>query len=208
MNKMDKKAELTAKQIVTIIILITSFVVILIFFTALNLRERTGEQICRNSVVIRAGNLGKLTSDFNCKTKEVVIEETEPEKIYQEIAELQRNCFWMFGEGELDIGSGVCAICNIVEFENEVQGAYKIDYLSYLHEKNVSGKEDVSYIKYFTGVDQVNTDKIENFDFNKNKKYMVYYIWRETAVYHLGVREYDSETIDSLECKDLATELV
>jgi len=50
----SKKAELTTKQIISIIILIISFSIIIAFLFMLNLREVISQETCRNSVILRS----------------------------------------------------------------------------------------------------------------------------------------------------------
>ena len=72
-----KRGELTTQQIVGLIILITSFAVILFFFFRLNLGETTDKEICHNSVVLKGkGTLAKLAAgggSLDCRTNYVCI---------------------------------------------------------------------------------------------------------------------------------------
>ena len=74
----QKRAELTTQQIVLLIILITSFAVILILFFRLDLGgEETQKEICHNSVVLKGkGTLAKLAAgggSLDCRTNYVCI---------------------------------------------------------------------------------------------------------------------------------------
>jgi hypothetical protein len=72
-----KRGELTTQQIVGLIILITSFAVILFFFFRLNLGETTNKEICHNSVVLAGkGTLSKIATgggSLDCRTSYVCI---------------------------------------------------------------------------------------------------------------------------------------
>ena len=69
---MKKKAELTTKQLVTIIILITSFIIILFLFFRLNLGPVNDKEICHNSVIMKSKSLPGQGA-LNCKTSYVCI---------------------------------------------------------------------------------------------------------------------------------------
>jgi len=212
-----KRGDITVKQLVTIIILIVSFSIILLFLFMLNLRETVDKEACRNSVVMRNifKGFGKLVVQFNCKTQDLLIQETEPNAIYGELAEAQQDCFWMMGGGEIDIGDNVCAICNIVEFETDVGSLSQEGYYKYLEENKVSGG-DISYLEYFYKGSEI--EKQESFVFNSDKKYFIYYIFDsagffqrlipggvEGDLYRTGILPYNSESIEKLKCSGYAT---
>ena len=60
-----------------------------------------------------------------CKTEKILIEETEKEKIYQEISETTRKCWNRFGSGELKFldftqrEGSYCFVCATINFEDE-----------------------------------------------------------------------------------------
>ena len=145
MKKISKKrrGELTTQQIVGLIILITSFAVILFFFLRLNLGEETDKELCRNSVVLKGSSILPSGStslncyrSYECLTKDGTCEElTNPEvikvksfnDIYQKLAENMANCWWMFGEGKIDyIETGLtkgnyCSICSQILFDDSLK---------------------------------------------------------------------------------------
>jgi len=144
MNFSNKKGELTTTQLVTLIVLIVSFVIILYFFTRLNLGETGDKEICHNSVVLQeklatAGPLdcrtnyvcvsgGEDCKDFSSTIKREVNPNNKLE-INQTISDEMDDCWWMFGEGKVDYIRyswkpdflvGVhCAICSVVKFDRE-----------------------------------------------------------------------------------------
>ncbi len=139
-----KKGEMSTKQIVTLIILITSFLILLYFLFFFNPADASDEEICRNSVALRSG-AGVIDSEvvpLDCKTSYVCFTEdgscekmTNPEKIkveskedvYYGLAEEMRKCWWMFGEGKLKYISDeikgnnlYCSICSQVTFDDSI----------------------------------------------------------------------------------------
>ena len=125
----NKKGEITTKQIVTLIILIVSFVIILFLLFRLNLGRATDKEICHNSVVLKSAGKG-LVGQLDCKTNYLCIsggndcegisptetvkinlnkeDDVIKKEIMKVIADEMADCWWMFGEGKVDyIGLGI-----------------------------------------------------------------------------------------------------
>ncbi len=210
---MKKRGELTTQQIVILIILIVSFVVILFFIVKLNLGKTTDAEICHNSVVSRGANvLPGETVPLNCKTSYICITkdgscekmtgnyETKKIKskdmqeaqneVYNILAEEMANCWWMFGEGDVNyIGEELapklyCSICSQISFDdsldmfenNEIDQKNLYDYLS----KTKIPEKDESYLSYLVGVKNIGTIeetlKADNSEFGKINFGKQYYI--------------------------------
>jgi hypothetical protein len=138
----SKKGELTTRQIVIFIILIASFAIILFFLIRLNLGAETEKEVCHNSVVLKSNQA--IPTDavpLNCKTTYVCITKDgscenllNPQKekvkteedIYEVMAKELADCWWMFGEGNLNyVGSEAvskmyCARCSQISFDDSV----------------------------------------------------------------------------------------
>ena len=170
----SKRGELTTQQIIMLIIVITSFVVILFLLFRLNLGETSNKEICHNSVVLKSTGKG-LAGQLDCTTNYLCIsgggecEDINPtitikvdpnnkEEIMKVMADEMADCWWMFGEGELNYlgvsdkiawGKTSCAICSIVKFDETIlEKDYKISYREfYAYLNNLS--KDASQ-KYFT----------------------------------------------------------
>ena len=145
----SKRGELTTQQIVTMVILITSFIIILFLLFRLNLGETSDSEICHNSVVMRGSSTLPtesvslnchtqyicLTADGTCEglTKPKVIKVESLRDVYLELANEMANCFWMFGERKVDyVGSeghhnNYCSICSQVLFDDSLSGIEGID---------------------------------------------------------------------------------
>lgn len=126
-----KRGELTTTQIVLLVILITSFAIILFFIFRLNLQQESVKQICQNSVTLRGNSF--LSKDIappplNCRTSYVCITEDgtcdiynqntnqwqkmssydyrvvvkNQKELYSALAEEMATCWWMFGAGEIN----------------------------------------------------------------------------------------------------------
>jgi len=172
----NKKGELTTQQLVTLIILITSFAIILFLLYRLNLGETSEKEICHNSVILQSKTKG-IAGPLNCKTNYVCIsgkgecENFNPSKtinidltkksarneIMKAIAEEMADCWWMFGEGKVNyVGTEItqfhCPICSVIKFDKNIQkneNIQTIDYQSfynYLIQTKKENKE--TYFQY------------------------------------------------------------
>jgi hypothetical protein len=145
---MNKRGELTSKQLITIIILIISFAIIIIFFVSLNLRQTVDKEACRNSVILRGSlPLGADTVQLKCKTQNVclsmgedcdvtrkdliTIDVENENELTKEMVNLLWDCWWMMGEGKVDYMSAglgrsepYCSICSKVYFDEKIQEKY------------------------------------------------------------------------------------
>lgn len=182
----EKKGELTTTQLVTIIILIASFAVILFFIFRLNLGETTDNEICHNSVVMRGASVLPtesvplkcqrsyvcITEDGSCEamTKPVKEKVETTEEVYNILAEEMANCWWMFGEGNVNyVGddffeSLYCSICSQIAFDDSVREVItegvvdKEGLYTYMQDNNVAGKDE-TYLSYLYGTDDLSEIK-------------------------------------------------
>ncbi len=180
-GKGTKKAELTTQQIVTLIILIISFVVILFLLFRLDLGKETSAQLCRNSVLQRGGaSLAKdaiplqcereyvcITSDGTCEqmVKPEKVRVKTKEELFGVLADKMARCWWMFGEGKVDyvgktfVRKNFCSICSQIAFDDSVKETLGISEVNkdelyeYLREKNYSESE--SYLEYLFGTNDL-----------------------------------------------------
>ncbi len=172
-KNMGKRAELTTKQLVTIIVLIVSFIVILFLLFRLNLGETSNKEICHNSVVLR-DQARVVAGPLDCRTNYVCIsgggkcEEIIPtttvsvdpknkNQTMKALADEMADCWWMFGEGEISYADRdpsfndvACSICSIVEFDENVrQGMEPIKYEEFYNYLRTTAKSDTqTYLKY------------------------------------------------------------
>ncbi len=137
-----KKGEMSTQQIVLLIVLITSFVVILFFLFRINLGSESQNQICQNSVMLRASSLFSSSTPLNCYRDYICItkdgscdELIKPEKVkvdslnetYGALANEMADCWWMFGEGKVDYIGGkafhdnYCSICSQIFFDDSLK---------------------------------------------------------------------------------------
>jgi len=135
----NKKAELTSKQLITIIILIISFTIIIAFFVMLGLKSMIGDNTCRNSIMLKSSLPIPIFKDLislKCKTKDIcftmsgecdekvdeVIEVKDDVELIMKLGDLQKDCGWMTGEGKADYGGkGDCAICYKLYFDEKIK---------------------------------------------------------------------------------------
>jgi len=160
-----KKGELTTKQLVTIIILIVSFIIILFLIFRLNLGETSDKEICRNSVVLRGQS--ELTSGpLDCKTNYITISTENKGEIMKAIAEEMADCWWQFGEGKINYGVSEIfeqrveyVICSIIDFNEKTQGKVSeisySEFYSFLQTGNKSTSQ--TYLQYLYSISNVNS---------------------------------------------------
>jgi hypothetical protein len=138
---MEKRAELTSKQIITIVILIISAGVIFIFWFFLNPSGQISKSACLNSITLRGGIPLKYFKDIvviKCKTQKVCISAggecdvqgkdvlkvtaNDEGKVREAIAGLISDCWTMTGKGESKYGDdNECGMCSIIYFDKEIQ---------------------------------------------------------------------------------------
>lgn len=173
----NRKAELTTKQLVMIIVLIVSFIIILFLLFRLNLGETTIKGVCHNSVVLK-GKAGVLAGALDCRTNYLCISggkdcegisatstikiDTDKKEAKNEtmkaIADEMADCWWMFGEGEINYlgisdrdiwGKNTCAICSIVKFDERILSKTpKITYREFYEYLNSLEKNGETYFSY------------------------------------------------------------
>ena len=136
-----KKGEMSTQQIIMMIVLITSFVVILFFLFRLNLGGESQDQLCQNSVMMKASPLSSSSTPLNCYRNYICITEdgsceglVKPEKIkvksldeiYEALANEMADCWWVFGEGKVNyVGDDLtynnyCSICSQILFDDSL----------------------------------------------------------------------------------------
>ena len=203
----NKKGELTTKQIVIFTILIVSFGIILFLMFRLNLGESAKKELCRDSVFRNsAGILGDIgESPLNCKRSYVciskngecdklpdpdeIIKVKTKEEIYSALADEMADCWWMFGEGELNYVSKEltstlhCSICSQVWFDESVGDFFEnaddfnqrnlYEYLT-----NEIPNKEITYSEYLFGFKANSADDFlpegAQFDvFSLDKPYLV-----------------------------------
>ncbi len=189
----NKKAELTTKHIVMIIILIASFIIVLFLLFRLNLGETTNKEVCHNSVVLK-GRL-PLGGPLDCRTNYLCIsggedcegipttstievdpnkEETKNETM-KALADEMSDCWWMFGEGKINYvgerfsGNMACALCSVIEFDETIKGSVSyLEFFNYL--KTTPKSSSQTYLQYLYGVssfDEGNSYYQNELDFSK-----------------------------------------
>lgn len=140
--ELNKKGELTTKQLVTIIVLIASFIIILFLIFRLNLGGTTDKEICRNSVILNGKSaIGSgpidcrtnylcVSGGSNCETisqtSETNINADNKTQIMKALADEMSECWWQFGEGKINYGGSWTdtnvkyALCSIIAFDEKV----------------------------------------------------------------------------------------
>ena len=178
---MEEKGELTSKQLITIIILVVSFVIILLFYFSLNLNSEVNKESCRNSVVLRGTPLGGATK-LNCKTQDICLSaggncnsagsdtinldaKTERQP-FDEVSNTMYDCWWQMGGGKVNyapkglLEHSYCSICNTIHADDKLKANSDLnkinmkDYYTYLQEKKISNSDE-SYLHYLYGFDSI-----------------------------------------------------
>ncbi len=187
----EKRGEITTKQIVTIIILILSFSVILFLIFRLDLGKTTNAEICRNSVLLKAKSENLFSSgNLDCKTNYVCIggncegfsetssvEANTKKESMEALAKEMEQCWWMFGEGEIDYTRGfnladknLCSVCSIVSFGHLEEEISYDEFYDYLEDNQKSSSQ--TYLQYFYKGGQIEERYFED-SFEEEKTYFV-----------------------------------
>jgi len=174
----NKKGELTSSQIVTLVILIVSFAVILLFFLVFNFKSETEKEACRNSVILRGATpLGKETVRLQCSTKEVCISKGKncgyqtneievltvknKDELLNHLADLMYDCWWQMGEGKVNYAPSswegqYCVMCNVITIDDSIKNDNSLNKVTMselfgkLANKKVPGKS-FNYLYYLYG---------------------------------------------------------
>ena len=175
---------MTTKQLVTIIVLITSFIIILFLLFRLNLGETSDKEICHNSVTLKA-KTSIFSGYLDCKINYLCVSgggncEGIPEtstadinggsdvdkvkdEIMKALADEIASCWWQFGEGKIDYadrtgGNDVaCSVCSITGFDENLKDT-KITYLDFYDYLQKTSKEkggSQTYLKYIYDEDNL-----------------------------------------------------
>ena len=162
----QKKGQLTQNTIVGIILVVLGAAIIVLFigrYTPLY-GEVFDTETCRGSVAVKATiesstiiAKGIGTTKLACRTKDVCISSggkcptgskkesiANEEDIKKEIANLMYECWFQFGEGELNFAGDktfkeqICGICSRIKFSEDAQKDFKFisDMGKYLSENH------------------------------------------------------------------------
>ena len=180
----SKKAEMTTKQIVILVILIASFAVLIFFLFRLNLGDESDKQLCYNSVMNRANKLVPTDSiTLNCQRGYVCITKDgscegmlDPikkkvktkEEVYEVLAIELSDCWWMFGEGKVNyVGDDMipalyCSLCSQIKFDNSVKEIFnnnnkfdKSKLYEYMSKNKLEGSTGPTYNEYLFGTNNI-----------------------------------------------------
>ena len=172
----NKKGELTTTQIVMMIVLIVSFIVVLYFILRLNLGSTTNSEVCHNSVELMAKGTKYFGNSLQCKTDYVCItgggkcpnmnptvtvnvDASDKTQVMKAIADQLANCWYTFGGfqtyylGDAFQGQGLCAVCDIVGFDNKIPSVSYKDFFDYL--QNTQKSNSQTYLQYLYGFSSV-----------------------------------------------------
>jgi hypothetical protein len=176
----NKIAEMTTQQIVMLIILLTSFAVLLFFILGLDIQNLSEKEICQSSVQLAEKQ--SFFGSVDCKTDYICIsgggdcekftaKHTEKisfkdkkeakNKVMIILAEKMADCWWMFGEGKVDYANKkvtdqiVCAVCAEIAFDEKIKEEIKdIPYSEFkiFLEQNYKNEETKqTYYDYLEG---------------------------------------------------------
>ena len=188
--KKINRGEITTQQIVIMIILITSFVVILFFLFRLNFQDQTQKEICHNSVVLKGKSSTLSGGKLDCSTNYLCISSGKECKLinpletvkvssknetFKAIADEMANCWWQFGEGKIDYTGTIvgrsCAICSVVEinasFNEKLTSRDFYDYL-----KKTKKDNSQTYFSYLYNLGYPTTVNDNNI-LNTDEKYYI-----------------------------------
>jgi hypothetical protein len=183
----SKKADMSMPLFVGLVVIITSFLVLLYFWLRLDPGGITDKEICHNSVVLKdkskafAGSLDCRTNyvcisgggDCLDSGSKVKVEASDEEQIMKVLADEMSSCWYMFGEGkESSYADGIggwnptkvyCSVCSIVQFDKKIQEkTLKITYSKFYNYLAQTKKDDSqTYLEYLYGVSNLNSLEIQ-----------------------------------------------
>jgi hypothetical protein len=219
-----KKGELTTQQLVTITVLIVSFVILLIFLFTINFGEDTRQQICRNSVELASKKTGGIIgfgeqrlSRLDCVTNYVcaspgekctqsptaeISKVNDENGFYDLLANEMATCWWMFGEGELEFinKDGIkCGICSQIYLNDELAINYAAsDFDKILQEKIVDGREITHWQYYARFFMKNNIQQI-----NSGKSIMVLYVIEDGGSPENRIQLVETEKLSDAKCDEV-----
>lgn len=174
------KRGIESSTLVAIIIIIIGFAILLIWFSFFKPTDIIDKETCRQSVTLRNIPLigtPQHLAPLKCKTQQITIEKNQyktDDSIRQKIANEMYDCWWQFGEGNMNPftatslqlaslagGKMACGICSIITFDDKLkkegQQGKTFDIVDYMQNNNVPTK-DITYLEYFTQEKEWKTD--------------------------------------------------
>ena len=192
--KMKDKRGITGNVLVGFIIaIIGAGILFLVFPNISDLFSTTVDKdVCHTSVLLRSeaiekgketvGGLIASQIPLRCKTKELIISSTDPEKIKNEIANAMYDCWWMLGEGKRNFftkdltGESYCVICSKIKFADSVKS--KLNQVTglneYLGTKTIPGR-NVTYWQYLTSSNKLDVKKTGEDTIETSRDYSITY---------------------------------
>jgi len=157
----NKDASLGENFIVTMIILIVSFLLILATIKTMVARadDISGELICRGSVAARSkyyiGTTGEKVSmtPLLCKTKDkevpVSTKDTSKAAVEKDMGDLVKRCWWQFGNGLVDnifddvlFGNEKCFVCYVVTIDKLDSPLSNGDFRTFLSQTSITPTQE------------------------------------------------------------------
>lgn len=205
-----KKADLTANQIVIIVVLIVSFVILLIVLAMLNFKTVADKETCRNSIASR-GKASFLRSLFpiKCATEYVCINRggkcsysgnirnIEIGKTTKELElsfdNLVSECYTMTGEKKIKYDStGSCIICYVIYLGKDLGSLYNItNFLS-----NKMPNKEITYKEHINPLDLNEDITMEN-----TKQYAIISFIKDES--EIGIVEFKEEKLRKIGCTNI-----
>lgn len=193
----NKKAALVQYTLITIIILLVSAAIVLLFFKAFPFEETIDKEACRTSVALRneaylrGENILPEIVPLKCKTEKITITTENEEIIKRNLANAMYDCWWMMGEGKMQPfaestwrsfaipnkgnAESACVICSTIDFDKGAKNK-RIDLLPYLVTSKIPLK-DITYFEYFTDkADKGLATQLNTVSIDTNKRYTVVFM--------------------------------
>ena len=180
-----------------IIVLVVAFLLLTMSKTMSDkLDEQADLVTCKESVELAAltkvGGVQTVNA-IKCPTQYVTLYDSEEEKLKKGIANKMAECFYQFGEGQLELfplypgkNTHFCAICSVIEFDEDAKEQELTGISKYLLQNNVPkmyGKE--SYYEYLFGKKPTAhvLQDVESVDdsIDTNTPYSIIYLYDKTG---------------------------
>ncbi|MFW6233027.1 MAG: hypothetical protein ACOC3Z_00005, partial [Nanoarchaeota archaeon] len=163
--KFNNKSNMQYMIGVVIVSLIGFFILMGFFINTGNvLVSSTDDTNCRSYIAAKdnlAVKIGEMFSKINskCKVDKFEIDESEKDKVFKEIAESMRRCWYRYGEGEYDFLGNMdtegnwCFACATISFNSKNKEIYSYnDFVNWTSENKftMSNGTEMSYFDYLS----------------------------------------------------------
>ena len=152
---------------------ITLVISVLIFSQFINTSSQSittaDKVVCQNFLKVKSSTAFKAFDfiydvNLKCKKQELVIDSPNKEDIFREIATSMKNCYEMYGSGELNFESNFnerdyCFLCSQIEFENKDKAYSFEEYVNWTRENSFDEESSSTFYEDMNLKEGVRSDR-------------------------------------------------